>query len=145
MLSSSPRSSSGIPSVVLRDEDAHQSSSSAATPLTLEDLYILDPSPLGRGSYGEVTAATHHRTGARRAVKAVRKAGLQRYVGDVGGFVRREIDILRRLDHPNIVKLYEAFEDADGMYLVLELLDGGDLLERVTASKERLPEREIAA
>eukprot|EP00927_Polykrikos_kofoidii_P043084 TRINITY_DN3714_c0_g1_i1.p1 TRINITY_DN3714_c0_g1~~TRINITY_DN3714_c0_g1_i1.p1 ORF type:complete len:619 (+),score=99.00 TRINITY_DN3714_c0_g1_i1:123-1979(+) len=116
-----------------------------ATPAaTFSDVYDLDAQPLGRGSYGEVTGATHRRTGARRAVKTVGKANLKRYVTNVSSFVRREVDILRRLDHPNIVRLYEAFEDESTIYLVLELCEGGDLLERVAVARERLPEKEAA-
>lgn len=111
---------------------------------TLASIYALDSTPLGRGSYGEVIGALHRRTGARRAVKSVGKASLKRYVKDVSGFVRREIDILRCVDHPNIVRLYEAFEDEANVHLVLELCDGGDLLERVTVARERLPEPEAA-
>jgi calcium-dependent protein kinase len=104
----------------------------------------MDPAPLGRGSYGEVTGATHNASGARRAIKSVGKAHLKRYVNNVTSFVRREVDILRRLDHPNIVRLYEAYEDEHTIYLVLECCDGGDLLERVAVARERLPEREAA-
>lgn len=110
----------------------------------LLEVYQLDQVPLGRGSYGEVIGATHRRTRARRAVKSVGKAGLRRYVKDVSGFVRREVDILKRLDHPNIIRLYEAFEDDATIYIVLEVCDGGDLLERVTVARERLPERAAA-
>jgi calcium-dependent protein kinase len=44
--------------------------------------------------------------------------------------IRNEIDILRRLDHPNIIRLYETFEESNNIYLVLELCSGGDLYER---------------
>lgn len=110
----------------------------------LLEVYALDEQPLGRGSYGEVIGATHRRTRARRAVKSVGKAGLRKYVKDVSSFVRREVDILRRLDHPNIIRLYEAFEDDATIYIVLEVCEGGDLLERVTVARERLPERAAA-
>mmetsp|Transcript_23004 Transcript_23004/g.50817 ORF Transcript_23004/g.50817 Transcript_23004/m.50817 type:complete len:597 (+) Transcript_23004:138-1928(+) len=110
----------------------------------LEEKYRLHEQPLGRGSYGEVLLAEHLRTGARRAVKSVSKAALRRYVQDVDTFVRREVDILRRLDHPNIIRPYEAFEDEDMVHLVLEVCNGGDLLERVTVSRQRLPEQEAA-
>lgn len=111
----------------------------------VQDLYILDAKPLGRGSYGEVVGGTHRVTRARRAIKSVAKANLQRHVKNVSGFVRREVEVLRRLDHPNIVRLYEAFEDEENIHLVLELCEGGDLLERVTVARERLPEAEAAA
>jgi len=110
----------------------------------LKQEYDIDPQPCGRGSYGEVHGATHRRTGVRRAIKSVEKAGLKRYVNNVSEFVRREVDILRRLDHPHIVRLYEAVEDESTIYLVLEMCEGGDLLERVAVARERLPEREAA-
>lgn len=121
-------------------------SSNGAQPkkLHIHDLYEFDPEPLGRGSYGEVVGATHRRTKARRAIKVVTKAGLRHYVRDVDVFVRREVDILRRLDHPNVVRLYEAYEDAETIYIVLEVCDGGDLLERVTVACERMPEHVAA-
>jgi len=112
--------------------------------VNIADIYEMDAEPLGRGSYGEVMGATHRRTGARRAIKVVAKAGLQRYVHDVDGFVRREVDILRRLDHPNVVRLYEAYEDSANIYIVLEVCGGGDLLERVTVACDRMPEHAAA-
>ena len=42
-----------------------------------------------------------------------------------------EIEILRNLDHPNIIKLYEIYEDLDNIYLVMELCEGGELFDRV--------------
>lgn len=38
-----------------------------------------------------------------------------------------QVMIMRQLDHPNIVKLYETYEDEKALYLVLELCEGGDL------------------
>lgn len=116
----------------------------SASGQSIREVFTFDSQPVGRGSYGEVHGAKHNATGARRAIKSVGKAGLRRYVSNVTGFVRREVDILRRLDHPNIVRIYEAYEDMETIYLVLELCDGGDLLERVAVARDRLPEREAA-
>lgn len=107
----------------------------------VHDIYELDQEPLGRGSYGEVWGATHRQTGARRAIKSVDKVVASKTRSD---FLRRELDILRQLDHPNVLRLYEAFEDAEAIYLVLELCEGGDLLERVAAPHEQIPERDAA-
>jgi len=41
-----------------------------------------------------------------------------------------EIDILKQMDHPNIVKIYEYFEDSEHLYIVMELIEGGCLWDR---------------
>ncbi len=41
--------------------------------------------------------------------------------------LQNEIDILTQVDHPNIVKLYEIFEDEEAYYLVMELMLGGEV------------------
>jgi calcium-dependent protein kinase len=46
-----------------------------------------------------------------------------------------EIDILRNLDHPNIVKLYEVFEDKKSVYIVTELCTGGELFDEILTRK----------
>jgi len=111
---------------------------------SLGDIYKVDTEPLGSGTYGEVLGATHKKTGARRAVKSVDKASFAKFSKTKRDFLWRELDILRHIDHPNIVRMYEAFEDDRYIYLVLELCDGGDLLERVAAPVGRMSESEAA-
>jgi serine/threonine protein kinase len=41
--------------------------------------------------------------------------------------LQNEIEILKQVDHPNIVKLYDIFEDDDNYYLVMELMTGGEV------------------
>ena len=41
--------------------------------------------------------------------------------------LQSEVDILSQLDHPNVVKLFEIFDEGDFLYLVLELMDGGEV------------------
>ena len=48
-----------------------------------------------------------------------------------GAAVQRELRVMRALDHPNVVKMIEFFEDSQAVYLVLELAAGGDLYERL--------------
>jgi calcium-dependent protein kinase len=46
--------------------------------------------------------------------------------------ILHEIEILKKLDHPNILKLYEFYEDTKRFYLVTEYCSGGELFEEIT-------------
>ncbi|NWY96139.1 CDPK3 kinase, partial [Loxia curvirostra] len=61
-----------------------------------------------------------------RAAKAVSKKKLK----NIPRF-RQEIDIMKNLDHPNIVKLFETFEDDEKIYLIMELCTGGELFDKI--------------
>ena len=54
-----------------------------------------------------------------------------------------EISVLRRLIHPNIVQLVETFEDKSKVYLVMELVTGGELFDRIV-EKGSYTERDAA-
>lgn len=56
---------------------------------------------------------------------------------------KQEILILQQLDHPNVLKLYEYFEDSRNVYLVTELCTGGELFDRIIA-EEFFSEKESA-
>ena len=51
--------------------------------------------------------------------------------------LRKEINAMRRLDHPNIVKLFEIFESADSIHMILELCTGGELVAPNHGSTDR--------
>lgn len=70
---------------------------------------------LGKGTYGTVFLATVKGTGITRAVKTIPKEK----VTNVERF-KSEVDIMKTLDHPNILRLYDSFEDDSNIYLVLE-------------------------
>jgi len=57
--------------------------------------------------------------------------------------LQTEVDILSQLDHPNVLKIYEIFDEDDFIYLVLELLAGGELFDRIV-QKESYSEKEAA-
>ncbi|KAF4692285.1 hypothetical protein FOZ60_013817 [Perkinsus olseni] len=73
---------------------------------TLTQFYDLEGKKLGQGSYGSVCKATNKSTAAVRAVKTISKS----HVKNVDRF-KQEIAIMKMLDHPNIIKLFETFED----------------------------------
>lgn len=83
---------------------------------------------LGKGAYATVKKAIRKRDHHEFAVKVIRKSKL-----DAGELARvsDEIEINYRVDHPNCVKLYEIFEDEKYIYLVMELLTGGELFDRI--------------
>ena len=49
-----------------------------------------------------------------------------------------EIEVLNRIDHPNVVKLHEMFEDAQNFYMVLELMKGGSLQSRLVDHQQKV-------
>jgi len=103
--------------------------------------YAIQQPPLGAGSFGSVSRAVVKATGATRAVKAISTDRMKEHIG----VIKREIDIAREVDHPNLIKLYEIFEDDVHIYLVMELCTGGHLLDRVENALGRaLPEAQAA-
>lgn len=92
----------------------------------ITQFYTVDKAKLGEGSFGSVTKAKNKTTGQTIAVKNIQKKQLK----DAEKF-KVEIHIMKELDHPNIVRLFETFEDAKCLYLVLELCEGGELFDRI--------------
>jgi calcium-dependent protein kinase len=69
------------------------------------------------GAYGEVRKCLHKETKALRAVKIINKKFLE---DDEKAKLLGEIAILKQMDHPNILKLYEFFQDHKRYFLVTE-------------------------
>lgn len=86
---------------------------------------------IGRGSYGEVRTCVHRETGAKRAVKIFRKDLLTNETQKAR--LEREITILKTLDHPNVARVYEFFEDSKRFLVVMEYCSGGELFERISS------------
>lgn len=81
---------------------------------------------LGSGANGKVFEAVNPLTGDRRAVKQISKKTMGLQTSSFAKFFA-ELNMLKRLDHPNIMRLYEFSEDRDSFYLVTEYLTGGEL------------------
>jgi calcium-dependent protein kinase len=107
-------------------------------PGRIQDQYEDGQSKLGEGAYGSVSKGIHKSTSAVRAIKTVAKTKA-RYVERF----KREIAIMKTMDHPNIIKLFETFEDHRNMYLVMEVCTGGELLSRIIEAK-KFHERDAA-
>ncbi len=84
---------------------------------------------IGSGAYGEVRKCYLRDTGELRAVKIIKKKALEKSERER---LKNESEILRQMDHPNIIKLYEIFEDKKYYYIITEFLTGGELFEKIT-------------
>lgn len=96
------------------------------------DIYDLQ-SLIGEGTYGKVYIASHKTTKALRAIKIINKLTIKDT--DLQSEFINEVSILKMTDHPNILRLFEFFEDNRNYYLVTEYLTGGELLDFILTYK----------
>merc|ERR1719195_1075353 len=82
----------------------------------------------------------HRESGAQRAVKVLRKSHMD---DDEKRMLFNEINILKEIDHPNIIKMYEFFEDEKRYYLVTEICKGGELFDEIL-QRGKFSERDAA-
>ncbi len=122
------KSSDGKSVKKLEDFKVSQSDFISENKGKFRDFYSIGTA-LGTGAFGEVRKCSNRKTGAIRAVKIIRKDSLDSK--EKARFFQ-EIEILRQLDHPNIVRLYEVFQDEKRYYLVTELCTGGELFDEIT-------------
>jgi calcium-dependent protein kinase len=106
---------------------------------TLRDIYKIGH-VLGEGAFGEVRLCTHRDTKEKRAVKVLKKENMDKNEQQT---MLNEINTLRSLDHPNIVKIFEYFEDEKRFYIVTEHIQGGELFDEIIA-KGKFNERDAA-
>ena len=94
----------------------------------LSDCYEFDENEkvLGFGTFGKVIIANEKGTTIKRAIKVLPKSMTSKKES-----LLNEINILKTLDHPNIIKLYQTFEDNNNYYLVFELCKGGELFDNI--------------
>ena len=91
----------------------------------LLDLYDV-VKQLGKGGYGKVYEVKNKKTGEIRACKHLSKLNVK----DLDKF-RREIEIMKKMDHPNIIKIYEVFESERSLYIIMEECKGGEIFDRI--------------
>ncbi|OMJ78205.1 hypothetical protein SteCoe_22051 [Stentor coeruleus] len=98
------------------------------------NYYKLANSPLGSGAWGEVRTCTLKSTEEIRVVKIISKTKLpQSMINERAAF--HEANIIKKLDHPNLPRIYEFFEDEHNYFIVLEYIKGGDLFDRIVELK----------
>ena len=97
---------------------------------------------LGRGACGSVVGVKHKTSGELYAMKVIS-------LNTVGGSLeelKKEIDVQRALDHPNICKIFESFEDtsAEEVYIIMEICTGGSLVSRMKTHRHGYGEKAAA-
>mmetsp|Transcript_57648 Transcript_57648/g.187292 ORF Transcript_57648/g.187292 Transcript_57648/m.187292 type:complete len:545 (+) Transcript_57648:174-1808(+) len=102
----------------------------------VRELYALEEQ-VGAGVSGYVAKAVNHDTGATCAIKCMSSEFVTEHQ------MHLEADILAMVEHPNIVRLLECLEDPTRTFLVMELCEGGELLDKVQWT-DGLREAEVA-
>jgi len=109
---------------------------------------------VGSGGFGEVYKVEHVKTGLIRAMKIVRRSRRNVKAGSSAKLVGyssstsvkanilsekkllNEIKILKELDHPNIIKIFDYFYDELNYYIITEYVSGGELYDTITEQKK---------
>ena len=96
-----------------------------------EDKYII-VKEIGSGAFSRCLKVKNKITGVSFACKELSKKNLSDYKG-----LMAEVNLMIKLDHPNIIKLYEVYENESYIYLIMEYCRGGELFDRVIAKTEK--------
>ena len=104
------------------------------------EFYILNEQ-IGEGYFGKVQKGINKNTRKEVAVKVINKSKLsyKNYK-----LIHHEMNIMKLLNHPHIVSLEDYFEDDEYIYIVMNYLSGGDLLEYIEKKDELISEKEAA-
>lgn len=86
---------------------------------SIEQFYTIGE-VIGVGAFGNVNLVTHKLRGTKRALKTLSK---NKILNEEKEKMFAEVNVLRKLDHPNIVKLYELYEDSKNYYIITEYLE----------------------
>ena len=122
-------------------------------PITKSVLEGLEPEPkitdftlikeLGEGSFSRVLLVQHNITQAQYAIKAIDKRNKDNV--EEKDYFKREAEIMYRINHPNIVKLYGHFEDNTYCYFIMEYMSGGNAYSLVPKYGQRKISPKMAA
>jgi len=96
----------------------------------LEEKYEI-VKEIGTGGFSRCLLVKNKTTGILYACKELAKKKLSDYEG-----LMREVNLMIKLDHPNIIKLYEVYENEKYIYLIMELCTGGELFDRIVENTE---------
>ena len=106
----------------------------------INDLYEIKGT-LGKGKFGKVKLGVHKQSGKQVAIKIINKNFLE---GVDLEQIKSEIDILKIAKHPNIIKLYDVYENEKYIYIIMEYCLGGDLFSYIEKRNFKLSEERAA-
>lgn len=98
------------------------------------DFETFDNKPLGKGGFGEVWKVRNKITNKLFAIKLISKSKVIK--DNMVDQINREIEIMYKIDHPYIIKLYNHYEDDDYLYLIMELASKGQLYSLLKRAKK---------
>ena len=100
-----------------------------------EDNYII-MNKLGKGSFGSVYKVRHKTTGKIRAMKIINNENIIEQGQILNHDFLKEIEVLKELEHPNIIKIIEYYIDNKNHYIITELINGGELFDSIIKFKK---------
>ena len=96
----------------------------------VEDVYVIGDQ-IGSGMCGTVHLCIHRETGEHYAVKIIDTKKFSLSPGLSTKDLREEAEMMKRLNHPNIIRIRDTFETDNIIFIVMELVRGGDLFDRI--------------
>ena len=98
---------------------------------------------LGSGSFGRVYLVTHKKTKANYAIKAIDKRNKSNI--EEKPYFRREVEVMYKIHHPNVVKLYSHFEDNNYCYFIMEYIAKGNMFGLIPQDKKKRISTQLVA
>lgn len=98
-------------------------------PGRIQEFYDIDRRRLGEGSFATVFRGCNKSTGFERAIKVCSKSGNKNRV-----MFLEEIHIMKHVDHPNIIKYYESFQDTKYIYIVMQICKGPEVFDLIATT-----------
>ena len=105
----------------------------------LSDYYI--KGIIGKGTFSVVKLGVNKITKEKVAIKIMQKSKIINQEDLIR--IHREIDMLSKLKHPNVIKIHKIEEDSKKFYIIMEFCENGELFNRIV-EKQRLSEDEAA-
>mgnify|MGYP003571422446 FL=1 len=98
---------------------------------------------LGSGSFGNVYLVKHKETKAEYAIKAIDKRNKTNQ--EEKPYFRREVEVMYKIHHPNVVKLYGHFEDNNYCYFIMEYISKGNVYNLLPTDKKKRLSTKVCA